>query len=417
MAKSKIDWSPQNWPYLLFRLFSSYALAAVVLVFMTLVTLLGTFYQIDNGLYQAKKHYFYSYITDVSVFGKFKVPIPGGMLLMLLLFINMFIGAVVKVRKRWRGVGLLISHIGMLMLLLGGFVTWKYASDGYMALYPGMKSSKVESYREWQLEIMPVSEDNKAEKAIVIPSGALEEVGEEGEKSFTSPELPFQVVVSNFHRNANVIPVSAPISAEAKGKEIDGYKLLGMEPNKSAEQNVPACYVTFSAGADSEPVEAILWGYSSKFDAREKPMPFLFELGGEKYAALLTKKSWSVPFHVQLDEFIFEKHPGITMAKSYMSHVTRLEEGQENKVIEIKMNEPMRYAGFTFFQESYGPPDGKPGEMFSQFAVASNPADKWPIIALTITGLGLLVHFVVKLIEFIGRARRKREKAAEAAAN
>ena len=37
------------------------------------------------------------------------------------------------------------------------------------------------------------------------------------------------------------------------------------------------------------------------------------------------------------------------------------------------MNEPMRYAGYTFFQESFGPAGAQPGDvMFSQFAVANN---------------------------------------------
>ena len=416
MAKfNNIDWSPGNWPYLLYRFFSSYGLATLVLIFMAIITLLGTLHQIDHGLYAAKKHYFWSYITDVDVFGKFKLPLPGGMLLMLLLFLNMFIGAVVKVKKRMRGVGLLISHIGMLMLLLGGFVTWRYATDGHMALYPGMKSSVVTSYRDWQLEIMPVSEDNKAEKAWVIPSAALQNIGPTGEETFQIDELPFDIVVRQYHNNANVIPTSAPVSAQAKGKEVDGYKVLGMDEHAESEQNIPACYVEFKPEGASESTEAILWGYSSKFMADEKPMPFLCEAGGKKFAALLTKKTWTVPFEVKLDEFIFEKHPGISMAKGYSSRVTRMEENQEDKPVVIKMNEPMRYGGFTFFQESYGPPNGKPGEMYSQFAVASNPADKWPVIALTVTGVGLLVHFVVKLVEFIGRARRKRQKKAASA--
>jgi hypothetical protein len=35
--------------------------------------------------------------------------------------------------------------------------------------------------------------------------------------------------------------------------------------------------------------------------------------------------------------------------------------------------------------------------MYSQFAVHNNPADQWPLWALIINGIGLLIHFVVKL--------------------
>ncbi len=410
MPKSKIDWSPANWPRLLFRFFSSYGLAAVVLVFLTIITLFGTYYQVDNGLIAAKRKYFTSWFLIHEFFGKFPVPLPGGLLLMLILFINMTIGAVIKVRKRWRGIGLLISHFGMLMLLAGGFVTFAFATDGNMTLYQGMKSSQVQSYRKWQIEVRPVIGENKAEKAWVIPSEALEKLDPNEGKTYDLPDLPFDVRVSQYYKNANAVPTSAPVSANAPGKEIDGFKLLQQELFTEAERNIPGCVAEF-VGEDGEKAETILWGYSSKFLPDEKPMPFIFEMGGNKYAALITKKTWSVPFEVQLDKFIFEKHPGTQMARNFESRVTRMESDQPEKKVEIKMNEPMRYAGFTFFQESYGPPNAPIEEMFSQFAVAENPADQWPLWALVITGIGLAIHFVISLMEYSKKSRSNRAKS------
>ena len=156
MAKAPIDWSPANWPRLLYRFFTSFRLATVILILMTLVTLLGTLGQVDNGLHAAKVKYFHSFVFTEKVFG-IPLILPGGLLLMIVLFVNMTLGALVKVRKRWKGAGLLISHFGMLMLLAGGFITWAFSTDGYMALYPGMSTNRVESYREWQLEVIPLS--------------------------------------------------------------------------------------------------------------------------------------------------------------------------------------------------------------------------------------------------------------------
>lgn len=409
MAKPKIDWSPENWPRLLHKLFTSYGLATTVLVFMTLVTLFGTYYQIDNGLFAAKQKYFHSYYIFHDLFGIIPVILPGGLLLMITLFINMVLGAIVKVKKRWRGAGPLISHCGMLMLLAGGYITHAFATDGYIALYPEMKSNRVQSYRKWQLEIIPVSEDTKAEKAWVIPTAALNKIEEGASGSIVLPELPFDVVVSNYAKNASPIPVSAPMAAKAEGKEIDGYKLFRLDEATEAAQNMPGCYVEFAAKKGKEKVEAILWAYSSGFTPGEKTMPFVFEIEGKKYAAQIAKKSWVVPFEVRLDKFIFDRHPGVSMARNYESRVTRLEKGQPDKALEIKMNEPMRYAGYTFFQESFGPANANPGDrMYSQFAVANNPADQWPLVALIITGIGLAIHFVIKLFEFINRSKRTR---------
>lgn len=415
MAQTPIpssDWSPRTWPVRLYRLLTSFKLATVVLVLMTLVTLFGTLGQVEIGLHAAKEKYFYSMFFTEKVFG---VPLvlPGGLPLMTLLFVNMTLGAVVKVKKRWKGAGLLISHIGMLMLLAGGFVTWAFSTDGYMALYPGMRSDRVESYREWQLEILPLAEDGTAETAWIYPAEQLETMRPDEQRFVRSEPLPFDVVVNGYARNATPIPVSAPMAAGVAGKEIDGFKLSPQKPAKEAEQNLPGCFLEIRPRDGGEPVEGILWAGSYRFDPREKPMPFVFESGGRRYGALLAKKSWTVPFEMRLDEFLFERHPGVSTARNYESRVTRFAEGQPEKPLEIKMNEPMRYGGYTFFQESFGPSGSQPGdEMFSQFAVANNPADQWPLYALIVTGVGLGVHFVVMLVQFTIRSRQRFAKPA-----
>ncbi len=408
MAKHPIDWSPKNWPRLLYGFFTSFKLATVVLVFMTVVTLLGTLGQVEHGLHSAKEKYFHSFFFTEKIFGV-PVLLPGGLLLMILLFTNMVLGALVKVRKRWKGAGLLISHLGMLMLLAGGFVTWAFSTDGYMAMYPGMTSDRVESYREWQLEIVPLSPEGEAEKAWIYPAKLLETMRPDEQRVIHAESLPFDVVINGFSKNATPVPVSAPIAASVTGKEIDGFKLSPQKASKEAEQNLPGCFLEIRPRDGGDPVEAILWAGSYKFDPREKAMPFTFPVGDQLYGALLVKKSWTVPFSVRLDEFIFERHPGVSTARNYESRVTRFEEGQSDKALEIKMNEPMRHAGYTFFQESFGPSGSQPGdEMYSQFAVANNPADQWPLWSLVVTGVGLGVHFVIMLVNFTVRSRQRR---------
>lgn len=414
MAKKPIDWSPSNWPKLLFRFFTSFRLATVILVLLTFVTLFGTLGQVDHGLYAAKKKYFYSFFFTDELFGKIPFVFPGGMPLMIILFINMTLGALIKVKKRWKGAGLLISHFGMLMLLAGGFITYAFGTDNYIALYPGMKSNRSESYRDWQLEIMPLTKDGKAEKAWIYPSDALESIRPDEKRTIpTDGELPFEVVINGFSKNATPIPVTAPVASTTPGREIDGFKLSPQDPAKEAEQNLPGAFLEIRP-KDSDPIEAILWAGSYRFDPREKPMPFTFEVDGQLYGALLAKASQIIPFEVQLDEFIFERHPGVSMARNYESRVTRIEEGKADASLEIKMNEPMRYEGYTFFQESFGPAGSQPGdEMFSQFAVAKNPADQWPLYSLIITGIGLGVHFLIMLLSYSKRARKQHSAPAK----
>jgi len=79
--------------------------------------------------------------------------------------------------------------------------------------------------------------------------------------------------------------------------------------------------------------------------------------------------------------------------------------------INIRMNEPLRYKGYTFFQASWGPQDARPGDpLFSTFAVVRNPADQWPKYACYVIGLGLLIYFAQKLGGYI-RAQNRRRSA------
>ncbi len=77
-------------------------------------------------------------------------------------------------------------------------------------------------------------------------------------------------------------------------------------------------------------------------------------------------------------------------------------DGDLREPVLIRMNEPMRRDGFTFFQASWGPQNAAPGaRLFSVFEVVKNPADKWPEYALYVTTVGLLMHFGLMLVMFI----------------
>lgn len=252
---------------------------------------------------------------------------------------------------------------------------------GYIALYPGMSSDRAESYRGWQVEVVPLIGENRGENVWIIPADEMERIREHEQRVYRTEKLPFAIVINGFARNATPVPVNAPAAAETSGREIDGFKLAPQRPANEAEQNLPGSYVEFRPDGGGDPVEAILWAGSSRFDPREHPMPFVFEVEGQRYGALLAKKSWQLPFTVRLDEFAFDRDTGSGTARNFESRVTRFEEGNPERPVKITMNEPMRHAGYTFSIESFGPVGTEPGdEMFTQFAVgmAVSRADSAP---------------------------------------
>jgi len=143
--------------------------------------------------------------------------------------------------------------------------------------------------------------------------------------------------------------------------------------------------------------------------------PWTFESGGKLWGVSLRHRRFDMPWTIRLEDFTKEDHPGMTMARSYMSDVTMVEGSGVETPIRIQMNEPLRQDDLILFQASWGPQDAREGApLFSQFAVVRNKSDKWPEYSCYIIALGLLMAFGFKLVRFIKRQQKRRERALPA---
>ena len=114
----------------------SYGLACVLLFFLFLLTLLGTFAQVDEGLFAVQKRYFESWYL-LQPAGPLVIPLPGGALCMGLLALNLLVGGLVRIRKNASTAGILVVHVGMAVMLVAALVKWKFSEDGFLRLYEG----------------------------------------------------------------------------------------------------------------------------------------------------------------------------------------------------------------------------------------------------------------------------------------
>jgi hypothetical protein len=118
-----------------------------------------------------------------------------------------------------------------------------------------------------------------------------------------------------------------------------------------------------------------------------------------------------MPFTIRLDDFTKEDHPGMGMAKSFMSDVTKIEDGNRRQ-LRIEMNEPLRDGGLVLFQSSWGPSNARPGDrLFSTFSVVRNPSDHWPLYACIVIGVGMLIAFCQRLARYIVSQAKHRAAA------
>ncbi len=379
---------------LTFKFFASFGLAVAIFVFMFLLILFGTLYQVDHGLYEAQNKYFSSMFV-VHKLGPVAIPLPGGYLLMSVLGVNLVCGGLIRMRNRMRRPGILITHIGVLVLLISAGVTYHFSDRGHMRLYPGEMSDVFQSYYDWDIE---VGKPAAGATLQLIPDKLLKDLGPGDSRTFYADALPIEVTVTNYMPNA--MPVQVASAAGSDARIVDGFRLESLPPEKEAEMNVPGAYVSVTDTASGETTQGILWGLALE--------PLTVRSGDVYYTVGLARKSYKAPFVVRVDDFRREIHAGTNMDASFESDVTKIEDGAEEKIL-IWLNHPLRRKGFTFFQASWGPTNAGPNDrLFTVFEVVRNPADQGPLVACIIIGIGMLIQFLQKLSSYMRAETRMR---------
>jgi hypothetical protein len=100
---------------------------------------------------------------------------------------------------------------------------------------------------------------------------------------------------------------------------------------------------------------------------------------------LLRQERYYLPFSIHLIEFRHDKYPGTDIPKNFSSRV-RLQnlENREDREVRIFMNNPLRYAGETFYQASFDPDDHG-----SVLQVVHNPSWLTPYLSCVLVAIGL----------------------------
>lgn len=386
------------------RFLGSYGLAITILCLLLLITFLGTWDQRTRAIYDVQKDYFESWI-HVSNALPIPIPVFGAVPLLGLLFVNLLVGGMIRLRKGRSTVGILVAHIGIAVLLLGGLVEHTSSLNGSMYIPPGQERRTFQSYHDWDVVLTAYGTEGRGTR-YWIQDEILEEAGPSGRTTFHHASLPFELVLDGYRRNGRPIPVTP-----GRSGAVDGWMLQEGYPMKKAEENLPIVRVTVRVDG-IEGKRLLLWGLQDG--------PAHFEVGGEKFGLDMRRREFELPFSIQLDRFVKADHPGVDMAREYSSYVQRIQNGVSENV-HITMNEPLRHEGYILYQSSYqqlqdlqGRPvrdaDGRP--VFATIlTVSQNPADRIPLLACIIISLGLLIHFIRKLVLHIKAESRKARHA------
>ena len=405
--------------------FTSLKLTAVLLAFAIVIVFIGTLAQADEGLYGAQAHYFKQWIVvGVHLFGH-KIPLllPGGYLIGTLLLVNLVTTHVYRFEFRLKKTGIQLAHAGIIVLLVGQLSTDLLSRELQMRFNEGETRNYSDSATDYDLTFLSGNE------LTAIPEKMLK-AGTE----LKIENLPFAIRVKQHWHNSD-LNFRAPMMRNAPPLATNGiavnFDFTRAEDVKVMDQrNVPTVLLEFvtpagSLGAwaasdwagDPALVGAVRSGYEqmgagmAQKIAAQLVVPQTLEAGGKKFTFALRPARVIHPFSLTLLKATHTVYPGTDIPKDFRSRV-RIDNPQtgEKREVEISMNHPLRYGGYTYYQYQMAA-----GEMVertgqkpsSTLQVVRNPSWLTPYIGCAMVGLGLVVQFLYHLVGFVSKRKTK----------
>ena len=373
------------------RFFSSLRLTVVCLTLALVLVFWGTLAQVELGLYKAQNDFFRSFFIYWGPKGSpFRIPIfPGGYLIGGLLLINLVLSQWRRLTFTVSKVGLWMVHIGLILLLLGQLMTDLLSRESVLHLREGESKNYTVTDREAELALIDVT-DPEADSVVAIPQDVLAT-----QKTIKPPGLPFTVQVKHFYANSSVAERPADSAEPSAANQGAGLRATVKELPHVTEmerRDVPSAVVDITTTQGSLGT----WLVSEFIDR-----PQGFTCNNRRYEMALRPRRHYKPYSIQLLEFRHDLYPGTQIPKNFSSRVmlNRPGTGEKREVL-IYMNNPLRYAGETYYQASFDP-DNKG----SILQVVHNPSWLTPYLSCVLVGLGLVVHFMTHLLGFAFQRR------------
>jgi len=304
----------------------------------------------------------------------------------------LLIACVLVFRKR---AGIVLLHGGVALMMIGQMLTSIGAVESQMSIPQGGTVGYSDDIRTNELAIIDHSAAD-TDHVTVVPGSLLE--ANVGQRSpIDHADLPFKIQVHRWLQNSDVRdpkanesnPATAGFGLKQIAEELPAITGVGDEAKKV---DTPSAYIELISKKTGKPVGTFL---ASQWFA---PQPV--EIDGHKYDLALRFKRIYHPFTLTLKEFKFDRYTGTNTAKNYSSLVEFKDPSRNiDREVLIWMNNPLRYEGTTFYQQSFD----EATERTTVLQVVHNPSWMTPYVACMLVAIGMLAHFGTILVRFLRR--------------
>jgi ABC-type transport system involved in cytochrome c biogenesis permease subunit len=301
----------------------------------------------------------------------------------------LLVGCMLVFRKR---AGIVLLHAGIMLVMANELVVYFLHYEHQMQVIEGQTVDYAYDVRALELAVIDTS-DEKTDRVTVVPEWMLEE-----RSDIRDQELPFDIEVVKFYRNSTL----GRIKPDEKNLATKGFGTQAIaEPRKpgtgtdtGGKVDMSAAYLTLLKKGTKEPLGTYLVGIA----VPEQQV----ELDGKKYDVALRFQRHYKPYSVTLLDVRADMYPGTNTPKNYSSDIHLVDKSRNVDTDEhIWMNNPLRYGGETFYQQSYDPGTG--GREITVLSIVRNTGWMIPYVACMIVGTGMLAQFGITLMRFLRR--------------
>jgi hypothetical protein len=382
---------------------ASLRLTVVLFALAMFLILAGTLAQVDEGIWTVVAQYFRSLVVRIpfQLFVPRKVMhlpgailFPGGFLIAGLLLVNLISAHAVRFKLSLKRTGIIIAHAGVILLLVGEFVTGLFATEGNMAIDEGQTANYIEDIRSSELAVIDAS-GAEDDYVVVVPDRVLTQA----RGTVSNSLLPFEIRVDQWMPNSQVLgPMKSTPEQRAGADHGIGTQVAALPAARAtgvdgAAADLPSAYITLTKNGQR------LGSYLvSGFIDEPQPV----DVDGKRYGLLLRFKRTYRPYSVHLVHFAHDKFVGTETPRNFSSLIELKDPAKSvDRQVLISMNHPLRYQGETFYQASF-----KQGDGGTVLQVVKNPGWMLPYVSCGMVGGGMLLHFGMRLVPVLRRRTR-----------
>lgn len=332
--------------------------------------------------------------------------------------------------------GIVLLHAGVGILMANELIVNRYAVEWQVSLEEGQTSNYLRDIRTTELAIVVPGQDGQ-DHEVVIPRSLIEanhslnkQLAKEGKdlvplKSSVLDKLPFQVSVVEYYKNAELTQASTKeeqkLSLATAGMALEQGDIVIPQramtgTDMASGVDMAAAYLRVTDKNTNKDLGTYLVPQLSAEQASPERYAEKVEVDGKTYEFYLRFARSYRDFEVSLVDVRKDDYLGSDTVRNYSSDivVTRKELAKPASY-HIRMNDPLRYDGLTFYQSGYNRMGN--GKELTTLAVVSNQGWMIPYVACMIISVAMLGHFAQMLLAFLQKLGREEKRTTSVQAS